>query len=555
MVQSQPVSRADKPERRRAHAALPSEVDVAIVGSGIGGLTAGAYLARRGFRVALFEAHYVAGGCATQFARGARGERYHFDVGLHYIGDCGEGGTIPRLLRGAGVEIAYAPLDPDGFDTLVFPDLRFRIPADVARYRDRLAGLFPHEVRAIDRYVRVLRAVMHAAGAVERGDGRVSLRAGLALWRDAFHVARFKNSTVAELLDAVGARDPRLRAILLGQSGDYGLPPSQASAIIHLGLAGHYFRGAYYPKGGGQVPADRLADVIERSGGSIHLRRGVERIVVENGRAVGVRLEPRAGEPGPLVRARAVLSNADLKVTMLRLLGPEHLPASYVTRTRKQTMAGALFMTFLGVRGDLRDKGMGATNYWQFDGYDLEDFYAATGARGEFRPRGCYITSASLKDPENALHHAPGGVTNVEVMTVVPPVGPAWGAGDGGEGWSYKHDGAYVALKQSIEDDMIGRLDALFPGSAASIVYRESATPMTHQRFTRASEGAGYGLAATPAQFLDGRPGYRTPVAGLYVAGASTRAGHGIVGAMMSGRQAAKRLAADLGRPLPAFAP
>ena len=84
-------------------APLPdSEVDDAIIGCGPGGLTAGAYLARAGIRVALFDHHYVAGGCMTMFERGRADARYRFDVGLHYIGDCGPDGEIPRLLREVG---------------------------------------------------------------------------------------------------------------------------------------------------------------------------------------------------------------------------------------------------------------------------------------------------------------------------------------------------------------------------------------------------------------------------------------------------------------------
>jgi phytoene dehydrogenase-like protein len=97
---------------------------------------------------------------------------------------------------------------------------------------------------------------------------------------------------------------------------------------------------------------------------------------------------------------------------------------------------------------------------------------------------------------------------------------------------------------------MIARLDALFPGSARAVVFRESATPVSHVRFTRATGGHGYGIAATPDQFMKGRPGYRAPLPGLYVCGASTRAGHGIVGAMLGGRQAARTIAKDLGRSL-----
>ena len=93
---------------------------------------------------------------------------------------------------------------------------------------------------------------------------------------------------------------------------------------------------------------------------------------------------------------------------------------------------------------------------------------------------------------------------------------------------------------------MIARLEHLFPGSAKDVVYRESATPLSHSRFTRATDGTGYGLAATPEQFLAGRPGTRGPVPGLYLTGASTRSGHGIMGAMLGGKQACRRILRDL---------
>ena len=137
-------------ESTRARTAIPDRVDVAIVGCGLGGLTAAAHLARAGHSVACFDGHYVAGGCATQFSRGPRSARYHFGIGLHYIGDCGPDGEIPRILDACGVTVDYASLDPDGFDTLIYPDMRFRIPADVDVYRDRLVELFPRERRGID---------------------------------------------------------------------------------------------------------------------------------------------------------------------------------------------------------------------------------------------------------------------------------------------------------------------------------------------------------------------------------------------------------------------
>jgi phytoene dehydrogenase-like protein len=534
-----------KSERRRAHLPVPEEVDVAIVGSGLGGLVAAAYLARRGLRVSVFEAHYVAGGCATQFTRGGKRNRYRFDVGLHYIGDCGEDGTIPRILRDLGITLEYEELDPDGFDTLVFPDFRFRIPADVDQYRQRLVDLFPHERRGIERYVKILRGVMLATRLMEKGP---SWRSALPLLPYALALYQNQRRTMKETLDSC-VRDPRLRAVFLGQSGDYGLPPSEVSAMLHLGLAGHYFRGAYYPKGGGQVIADRIAESVEKAGGQIHLRRPVQKILVEDGRVRGLRLEPRAGEPARDVRARMVLSNADLRMTLERLVGPEHLPASWVARAKQMKMGGAIFMTFLGIKADLGALGMKKTNYWQFDDYDVEALYQDARRDGPIRGGACYVTSASLKEPGG--DHAPAGVSNVEVMTLVPGEARRWGVThEDAEAWSYRETALYQETKARLEEEMIARLEKMFPGSASAIVFRESATPVTHTRFTRATDGTGYGLAASPEQFMDKRPGYRGPIEGLYFTGASTRAGHGIVGAMMGGEKAAQRVLQGVERTL-----
>ncbi len=535
----QPTAPSSNSTRRRAHAEVAEEVDVAIVGSGLGGLVTACYLAQRGLSVAVLESHYVAGGCATQFSRGPRHARYRFDVGLHYVGDCRADGTIPRILEDLGVRVDFEELDPDGFDRLVFPDLEFRIPANVERFRDRLVDAFPRERRGIDRYVRLVEAVMHLGRMLDVYEG--TKPPWMELVRAAPHglrMATIQNATIGQVLDGITS-DPKLRAVLLGQSGDYGMPPSRASAVLHLGLLGHYLRGAFYPKGGGQRIADELVLRLEALGGAVHLRTPVERILVEGGRAVGVRLAGKAGAPARDVRAKLVVSNADLKRTLLDLVGPEHLPSGWVERTKRFQMGGAIFMTFVGLRGSGRDVGLTNANVWQFDDYDVERFYSS-----EDGARGCYVTSASMKDPEHATHHAPSDHFGLEIMTLVPTTRRYWGADCDPFSWEYKHDARYHEQKARLEDDMLARLERLYPGSRARVVLAESATPMSHSRFTGASDGTGYGLAATPEQFMKRRPGYRGPVPGLYLVGASTRAGHGIVGAMMGGRACARRVLA-----------
>ena len=526
----------------RVRTPIPESVDVAIVGAGPGGLMAGALLAKSGLKVAIFDQHYVAGGCATMFERGRSGERWRFDVGLHYIGDCGFDGKIPTLLRQVGVALEYAELDPDGFDTIVLPGLRFRIPVGHENYRKRLYEHFPKEKKGIDRYVQLLLEVDRTSRKMEGAGGKLGFGMALDTLLHGRMLLKYQNATIAQVLDDC-TQDKLLRAVLLGQSGDYGVPPSQASALLHCGLANHYFHGAYYPKGGGQAIADALADTIEAAGSTIHLRCGIAKILIENGAAIGVLTEPVHGVQHR-VSAKLVLSNADLKATLLKLVGPEQLPAEWIQKAEQMQMGGALFLACFGLQGTPAQNSLGATNYWQFDDLDPEGFYR-DAASGEL-PRGCYVTSGTAKDPTTP-GHAPEGMSGVEVMALSAGKPQAWGVTPESL-WddSYRKNPTYLAKKQVTEDDLLRRLDALCPGAASRVVFKESATPLTHTRFTRASDGTGYGLAAIPSQFLRNRPGYRGPLAGLYFCGASTRAGHGIVGAMMSGEQSAQRILADL---------
>ncbi|MEC8423881.1 MAG: FAD-dependent oxidoreductase, partial [Myxococcota bacterium] len=307
--------------RDRVKVGVPGKADVVVVGAGLGGLMGAALLARQGRHVVVLDQHYVAGGCATMFHRTTRHGRYQFDIGLHYIGDCGEGGKIPTLLAELGIELEYIPMDDDGFDTIVLPDLTFPIPVGHDRFRDRLVDYFPKEVRGIDRYVRLLKEVDHMATFLDKRRAGGSGGALGMLWQVATKgrlLPRYQNATVEAVLDDC-TRNMDLRGVLLGQSGDYGVPPSRASALLHLGLQNHYFKGAWYPRGGGQVIADRLCEVIESAGGTVALRKPVEEILIEGGAAVGVRVEPPRAEPFE-VRAPIVISNADLKHTLQDLL-------------------------------------------------------------------------------------------------------------------------------------------------------------------------------------------------------------------------------------------
>lgn len=534
--------------KERTRTPVPESVDVAIVGAGTGGLMAGAYLARSGFKVALFDPHYVAGGCSTQFHRTVPGGGvYRFDVGLHYIGEAREG-YIADMLSEVGVEQKFEQLDPDGYDTFIFPDFRFRMPNDLGVYRDRLVEYFPEEVRGIDKYMRFLKQGEFARYKVSRNGGSMPLLGALQIPFRAPTVIWRRNQTLKQVLNSC-TKNIKLQAVMGAQQGDYGLPPGETAALVHAGCISHFRRGAFYPVGGGQAISDKLGDVIEKHGGTIHLKCGIQRIRIENGRATGVVTEPKRGVQHT-VAAKVVLSNADIQRTLLELVGPEHLPSKLLTKTEGLVYPSAIFMTFLGVDADLGSLGMEKTNYWQFDGYDIDALYKQSRKDGPDPLRGAYITSASMKDPSSHWH-APDGMQTLEAMALVPGEPGDWGAERNEiDGRTYSKQGAYIELKQKLEESLVDRAEGLFPGIKDHIVFKESATPLSHSRYTRAIPGTGYGIAVSPEQFDMKRPDAKTHLKGLYLCGASTRSGMGIIGASLSGSYAAKVIAKELGRPL-----
>ncbi|MGD0765669.1 MAG: FAD-dependent oxidoreductase [Dehalococcoidia bacterium] len=257
---------------------MEQEREAIIIGSGIAGLAAGVLLSRAGLKPLILEHHFAAGGNAQTFRRK---RMFDFDVGLHYLGDCAPGGLFPTLMRNLGLEgeAEFLPMDKDGFDTLIYPDLRFRVPAGWENYRRRLHEAFPQERHAIDRYLEFAQAT--ARGAWQPPSGEPT-----ALERRLGKPA--SACTLGEVFDGLEC-SLRLRHILASFSGTYAVPPSRASAAINAGLQDHYLRsGGYFIKGGGRALVAALVGAVRDNGGELRLRSRVRRILVEGGAARGV---------------------------------------------------------------------------------------------------------------------------------------------------------------------------------------------------------------------------------------------------------------------------
>ena len=500
------------------------DTDVIVIGSGAGGLTAAVALAQSGLRVSVFEQHYLPGGWCHSFNLGG----YKFSPGVHYIGELEPGGRMRAIYEGLGAsdDLEFYELNPDGFDHIQIGRERFDVPKGRARFEERLARRFPRERAGIAGYFRDVAALGDELGRLMNVRG---VRDVLALpWR-APTMTRWGLRSAAALIDH-HVRDPLLRAVLAGQSGDHGLPPSRVSAPVHAAVVAHYFDGGFYPKGGAAALPRALIRALRKAGGAIHVRTPVDKILVENRRAIGVRL----GD-GTEVRARHVISNADPHVTFGKLVDREHLSLATRLRLGRVKYSVSALSLFAAVDCDLRGR-LDSGNYWLYDSDDVNGIYEEGLTPWPNTGRdihGQFLTVTTLKDPSKRF----GGHHTLESFAFV--------SHDAFQKWVASRQGErpadYAALKSELTEAMLRGIDRALPGLSSRVVFSELGTPLTNTHYVAATAGNLYGTEKSRFQVGPFAFQIGGDLDGLSLCGAST-VGHGVLGAAMSGLLVAKRI-------------
>ncbi|HSD75850.1 MAG TPA: NAD(P)/FAD-dependent oxidoreductase, partial [Solirubrobacteraceae bacterium] len=512
--------------------ATSRDADVIVIGSGAGGLATAAYLAALGRHVVVVERSSMPGGNTAAFTH----DGYEFDIGLHYLGSSARSRPALRaLLEPLGIDLAFREQDPDGFDVLLFEDMTFAVPRGVEAFRARLHEAFGAERGAIDRFLaRTVAIGTELESAPPARPADVPAYA----W-GVRHVLASARTTLGRELDRLDC-SPRLRAVLSWLHGTYALPPGRASLAIHAAVTMHYLGGSFYPEGGANAVSGALVDALRRHGGELLLDTEVTRILVGDGAARGVRLAPGPRGTAPAadeLRAPVVVSAMDLKRTFLDLLAPGDVPGTLRRRVRGYELPAPLFIVYAVLDRDLAAEGYGNRNWHVVDCDDLDGYYAAL-ERGQLPAQTwTWVTSASLKDPGNRRLCRPGQ-TNVQLMCATTASREFWHVGP-----DLRPRPGYEERKRQLRDRVVAAAERAIPGIGESIVHEEAATPATLERFLGSSGGTAYGIACTPRQFLAGRPAPATRIPGLFLAGASTRRGHGITGVIAGGIETAGAVA------------
>lgn len=499
------------------------DYDLIVVGSGHNALVSAAYVAQAGFRVGVFERRDMVGG-AVSTVEHVPG--YQFDLG-------GSAHILIRLtpvVEELGLErfgLEYLELDPlffapyeDGSSVFIYRDadrtaneLELQFPGEGDAYRRFLEDWTP-----FSRTVR--EAFLTTPSPFDIGKTFVFGESAEMDWQKALsQILR----PYGEVVDSY-FREEKIKAPLVWMAAQSGPPPTEPlSGPFVLWHPLYHEGGVARPRGGSGGLTKALRAHIEAHGGDVFTGQGVEEILIENRRAVGVRT--RDG----IATARAVLSGAHAVETLGKLLPLEHRPPE-VERMRVGNGFGAVLRLALDKPVEYAaSPGIDARTALQLicrDRQQIMDAYAD------------YLKGMPAKDPPIV-----GMSFSAVDDSLAPPGGEVlwlWA-----QYFPYEMTGGrhWDDIADSVAESILDAFEPFAPGTRASVVGQLFQHPLWLERELGLFRGNVMHLEMSLDQMFTMRPalgfsGYQAHLDGLFLTGASTHPGGGIMGA--SGRNAAR---------------
>lgn len=492
-----------------------NKYDVIIIGAGIGGLTAGAILARNGKKVLILEKNPSVGGYATNFRR----KGFNFECSLHLVNG-GKEGPVQSILEKCGIESKIEFLKPKFLFHSIFPDFDIKIPhCDLGGLIDTLNSHFPGEKQNIGRLMKSIGEV-----ALEMKELRGSIideKESTSLPLQYKASSYYLDKTWGNIIDSF-LKDERLKTLLSQLWPFFGIPPTKLAAYyFSASLFDYLANGGYYISGGSGALAAALLEIIKTNHGVVLFNAKADEIILRGKEAVGVKIISNE-----IFLGNAIISNIDVINTFLKLSPQNNLSAQFLASLKGMQPSISAFEVHLGLNIDLSKQDSLASEYEVFlnPSYDTDKQYLAALAN-DMEEAPIAVTFYSNLDKT----FAPLQKSYVSITALA-----------GYDYWQQCQDKEYKAHKEMLADILIKRAQKIIPSLTSYIEVKDIATPLTMERYTNNYKGAIYGWEQSIIQSGINRTENSTPVNNLYLAGAWTRPGGGIAGVMQSGERIAE---------------
>ena len=472
--------------------------NITIIGAGLGGLTAGALLAKRGYKVTILEQHSIVGGCATTFKRKGG---FVCEVGLHEMEGVYSNSSVVKIFEELDVYKHVEFVKVNEFFEVRTKKGIFRMPNGLEEAQKALITKFPKESRGIEKYFKILTIIGTKLEKLQNPSWY-----HFALFPFLFtEILLYKPKSVRDILDKL-FKDEELKLILNANVQYYNDSPDTLSFLLHAVAQYSYFKGGgYFIKGGSGRLSEHLADVIRQNGGEVLTSTTV------------VKADLKAIEYINK-KERHVLEHYEL----ISNLSPQQTYKLYcLPYIEKKPLGNSLLTIYLGFSQNLKEVyGERAYSNFIFDELASVDDFNKMSKKDVLDKQA--FTFVDYSQVDSAL--TKDATKSFGVITMIDEIAD----------WESLTQEQYEEKKEKLIEISVQKLEKYYPNISNLIEYSEVGTAKTVKSYIKTPNGTAYGFKPTPKEFFRVPKVKSNKVKNLYFVGQWVIAG-GFSPAIVSG--------------------
>lgn len=485
--------------------------DAVVIGAGLGGLSAAAYLANKGKSVLVLEKSLHIGGYATSFDH----RNLNYEVSLHSIGDLDNYGSLNKILNDISFFDQCRFIKANSLYSIVEGKKIIEV-TDLKSFISSLKRKYPNYKKAIELVVKTFVRLRK-----EIDDLNFS-RPEESIWDKAPTMIRYKNYTLDDFY-----AENKINRCIANEFSRYwmyfGLSAKDLSFVFYAYVWTEYFlHGAFYPEFRSSDITTAFANIIKINGGKIATRNSAKRIILESGKVTSV-----LARKGQVIKTKNVVADIDPRVLFSTMVDSFALPSRYSKKIKRITPSKSSFLMYLHLKEDFVKKFKTKSHELFFDN-DISDNPINFIDKNDVRNM-----PFSMTIYENINHKYQNNINGATVSVFTLANFDYW------SNFNYKD---YIDEKKRWAQILLERIEEVFNGFTSCIDSIVTASPLTNKKYTGNLHGEIYGSAQIVSQSLNKRLDHKTPIEGLWLSGSWTKPGGGYSGSIWSGYQTCKEI-------------